>query len=66
MGNQQGVPPRERHKSGSQDLLPGSPLRGKYEFFSFSQQFHLLETNCVIKKRKRKKNYFQLISINIG
>lgn len=32
MGNQQsGAIPRERHKSGSQDLIiPGSPLRGKF------------------------------------
>lgn len=32
MGNQQsGAIPRERHKSGSQDLIiPGSPLRGNF------------------------------------
>lgn len=29
MGNQQSAVPRERNKSGSQDLLPGSPHRGK-------------------------------------
>lgn len=29
MGNQTSNIPRERHKSGSTDLIPGSPLRGK-------------------------------------
>lgn len=33
MGNQQGAMPRERHKSGSQDLIPGSPIRGKWKIF---------------------------------
>lgn len=32
MGNQQGAMPRERHKSGSQDLIPGSPNRDGQAF----------------------------------
>ena len=28
MGNQQSAVARDRHKSGSQDLIPGSPIRG--------------------------------------
>ncbi|XP_070497619.1 5'-AMP-activated protein kinase subunit beta-1 [Chironomus tepperi] len=32
MGNQQGAMPRERHKSGSQDLIPGSPIRDGQAF----------------------------------
>ena len=35
MGNQQGAMPRERHKSGSQDLIAGSPIRGEFKIFTF-------------------------------
>lgn len=46
MGNQQSAVPRERHKSGSQDLIPGSPMRGNLRKISksfletFKTQFH--------------------------
>ncbi|KAG5666853.1 hypothetical protein PVAND_014861 [Polypedilum vanderplanki] len=38
MGNQQGAMPRERHKSGSQDLIPGSPMRTDEQAFVFDKR----------------------------
>ena len=52
MGNQQGAMPRERHKSGSQDLIPGSPIRGN------QKNFH-----TQIRKNRTKKNFYVSISV---
>lgn len=57
MGNQQTTIPRERHKSGSQDLLPGSPLRGSSAVVktrNFSR--YIFETQY-IRKNSSNVNY---------
>ena len=56
MGNQQGAMPRERHKSGSQDLIPGSPIRGKWK------NFHIQ----IRKNRTKKFLSLHLCSSNIS
>lgn len=50
MGNQQAAVQRERNKSGSQDLIPGSPIRGE------SSLLRSLEN-----VQNRQHNFFLLI-----
>lgn len=68
MGNQQSAVPRERNKSGSQDLIPGSPIRGKIDqlrrfFLKIHISIKFLETQFFFRNTNI---YFDFILIDFN